>query len=614
MNALTPLVIQNAEVLRRMAAGEVTTKTELGAALGRTQSNFSKTLARLTAEGWIDWPHLTPAGDAALAAVDGAPRAVAEANPVRDPIGLPHADIVPNPNQPRRKFDAEYIDGLAASIREQGLLQPLLVRPFPGEPGAPTAQAHSLVAGECRWRAIGQLITAGDWPEDQPVPVVIRAMTDAEVAVVALVENLQRQDMTYLEEAHAFQRLHVDLGFSTQEIADKVGKTQRFVQQRLQLLELTDAEKAQLDEGTLSIRQARERLANRPEPLNLTPAELLVVAEVIAAANPDGKATYWSKAGCDPAAAASPLYALLRADLVTISGPAYLDGRFYVSIANHTLFERIAAEHPGIVAADPERRQALMGVRARFANADKAEQADDTGAHLTGFLNGPFALSPEGQAIVDQREDEKRQNAVEEAEQAAAHELHARRLAKAQEQVADADALSWTPPHVFQEVLAATGSDLPWTFVEPQPGHGPGRLVDANGREVDLEMRWGGADKSLRLKMIMAAINAAAALAARVEAAGPAGAPPVPVSFRCETCGDEFESDPSDPDCATCGAPAVRVEVAADDADDVEEERECTRCSQVFDTATEESLCPACASEAQAGAQDEEDEFLSEDA
>ncbi|MFZ0269910.1 ParB/RepB/Spo0J family partition protein [Caulobacter sp.] len=579
---LTPLVTQNADVLRLIKAGGHTTKTAMARDLGRDQSAFGKTIALLTGEGWVAWPALTEAGETALATMDGAPPANDGANPVRPAVGLTHADIVPNPNQPRKKFTDEDIAELAVSIREQGLVQPLLVRPFAGEPDAAlsveglAAQAHQLVAGERRWRAIGKLIEAGEWADDQPVPVVIRDMTDAEVAVISLVENLQRQDMTYLEEAVAFERLRVELDMPTQEIADKVGKTQRFVQQRLQLLELSAAEKAQLDEGTLSIRDARQRLANRPEPLNLNPAELMIVAELIAAATPDGgKPTYWNKVECSPQAV-EWIPDGLKA-LITVDGPAYLDGRFYVRLANHTAFDRITAAHPELL-ADPA--AAALAIRARAFGADKAEQAAADGRHITSWLNGPFALSAEGQAILDQREEEARQRAITEAEHAAAAQVHAARLAKANAATAsptDLSGLVFSRGHkaeAVKELLDVAGAALPWRFVEPEPGRGPGRLLDADGNQVDLEQAWGGADKSLRLKLVMAAVNAAAELEPEVEAA--AIDPATTVAFECKTCGDTFDAAPDDPDCATCGTSAMRVDLADQHprAEDVEYDAE----------------------------------------
>lgn len=568
MNALTPLVIQNAEVLRRIAAGQAHSKAALAAALGRDQSAFGKTIKLLTSEGFVEWPRLTPAGVTALAVLDGQVPAAepAEANPVRaDAEGVPHGRIFPDPNQPRKKFSAEDIAELSVSIRERGLLQRLLVRPMTEDLatalGVEVEGNFVLTAGERRWRAIGVLIDQDYWAADFPVPADVRPMTEAEVALAALVENMQRQDMTYLEEAHAFQRLHIELGMPTQEIADKVGKTQRFVQQRLQLLELSADEKTQLDAGTLSIRDARQRLANRPDPLNLIPAELVVVAELIAAANPDVKANYWTKAEVDPKADTYPLFALLRTGLIKVTGPAHNDGRFYAEVGDFAMFDRIAAEHPDLIPAD--RKSAVLAARARLAGSDAAEQAEADGVNLCGFLNGPFSLTAEGEAVVDLRETEARQRASDLARAQAAAQLHADRLATACARVdtpAKLAELVFSQGHKAEtviDVLSVAGARLPWRYVEPTPGRGSGKLVDADGHTIDLNQDWGDAAKGLRLKLIMAAVNAAAELEPVIDT--PDADPAPGVLFRCETCGDEFESEPADPTCSTCNTAAVAI-------------------------------------------------------
>ena len=125
---------------------------------------------------------------------------------------IPIASIVPNPFQPRREFSEQDLADLVASIRENGLLQPIVVRPAPG-----TTEQYELVAGERRWRATMRL----GW---QDVPATVREVDDRTLLVLALVENLQRAELSALEEAEGFRRLADEFKLNQQEIADVVGR------------------------------------------------------------------------------------------------------------------------------------------------------------------------------------------------------------------------------------------------------------------------------------------------------------------------------------------------------------------------------------------------------
>jgi len=201
------------------------------------------------------------------------------------PRTVPIEAIRPSPFQPRRRFAEAELDGLVQSIREKGIVQPLLVRPVDdlvdnvvADSGAPGAE-FELVAGERRWRAAQR---AGL----HEVPVVIRPFGDSEVLEIALVENLQREDLTPLEEAEAYSRLMQEFGHSQAEVAETIGKSRSHVANTLRLLGLPPAVKRQLDEGALSAGHARALLA-APDPaalagevvrrgLNVRATELLV--------------------------------------------------------------------------------------------------------------------------------------------------------------------------------------------------------------------------------------------------------------------------------------------------------------------------------------------------
>lgn len=151
---------------------------------------------------------------------------------------LPVDLIGPNPGQPRRRFDPDDLQSLADSIADQGILQPVLVRPRPGG-------RFEIVAGERRWRAaqIAQLET---------IPVVIRERTDAQTLEAALVENMARADLTPIEEARACAGLVEELGLSREEVAKRVGRSRSAVSNLIRLLDLPDEVVDLLEERTLT--------------------------------------------------------------------------------------------------------------------------------------------------------------------------------------------------------------------------------------------------------------------------------------------------------------------------------------------------------------------------
>lgn len=156
--------------------------------------------------------------------------------------------LFPNPHQPRRTFDADSLQELADSIKSQGIIQPLLVRPT--EDG----QGYQIVAGERRWRA-AQLAGLGQ------VPVYVRELSDKEVMAAALIENLQREDLNPIEEAQALQSLRDALELTQEELATRLGKSRPAVANALRLLQLSAAAQEDLRTGRLSAGHARCLLA-----------------------------------------------------------------------------------------------------------------------------------------------------------------------------------------------------------------------------------------------------------------------------------------------------------------------------------------------------------------
>jgi ParB family transcriptional regulator, chromosome partitioning protein len=162
---------------------------------------------------------------------------------------LPVAAIVPNPFQPRREFSEAELDELSASMRQNGLLQPIVVRPARG--GA--SGRWELVAGERRWRASKRL----GWHE---IAATVRDVDDRTMLVLALVENVQRAGLSPLEEAEAFQRLGEEFALSHQEIAALVGRDRSTVSNALRLLQLPASVRGLLAAGRLTAGHARALL------------------------------------------------------------------------------------------------------------------------------------------------------------------------------------------------------------------------------------------------------------------------------------------------------------------------------------------------------------------
>jgi ParB family transcriptional regulator, chromosome partitioning protein len=183
-----------------------------------------------------------------LAALFGEAEANASAESVPQ-RSVPIELIRPGALQPRQRFAEAELEALAQSIRDKGILQPLLVRPLAGEDAD-----FELVAGERRWRAAQRVGL-------HEVPVIIRRITDSEALEIALVENLQREDLSPLEEAEAYSRLMDEFGRTQASLAEAVGKSRSHVANTMRLLSLPAPVRRQLDEGELSAGHARALLA-----------------------------------------------------------------------------------------------------------------------------------------------------------------------------------------------------------------------------------------------------------------------------------------------------------------------------------------------------------------
>ncbi|MBE6816370.1 MAG: ParB/RepB/Spo0J family partition protein [Ruminococcaceae bacterium] len=175
---------------------------------------------------------------------------------------LPINDIIPNKDQPRKTFDEAALEELADSIRQHGVLQPLLVRPL-------TTGGYQLVAGERRWRA-------SRMAELKEVPVIVKELDDTEAMQIAIIENLQREDLNPIEEAEGLQALIDKCGFTQEEAAASVGKSRPAITNALRLLRLPEEVREMTKNGDISAGHARALLAFDSPALMLEVAEQIV--------------------------------------------------------------------------------------------------------------------------------------------------------------------------------------------------------------------------------------------------------------------------------------------------------------------------------------------------
>jgi ParB family chromosome partitioning protein len=175
------------------------------------------------------------------------------------PKGLKTVDtalLQPNPFQPRKTFDQDALEDLTNSIKEKGILQPLVVRPAPGRPGA-----FQIIAGERRWRAAQRA-------QLHQVPVIVREMDDAEALEIAIIENVQRAGLNAIDEAQGYKQLAEQFGHSQEQIAQIIGKSRSHIANTVRLLNLPPAVQTMIAEGKLSAGHARG-LINAPDPERL---------------------------------------------------------------------------------------------------------------------------------------------------------------------------------------------------------------------------------------------------------------------------------------------------------------------------------------------------------
>ncbi len=185
-------------------------------------------------------------GLAALIGDDASEDAAAEEGRALRHVPIEHLEA--NPNNPRKQFKEEDLEDLARSVRDKGLLQPIVVRP------RRDGSTYEIVAGERRWRA-AQRAGVHD------VPVLIRDLTDGEAVELALIENIQRSDLNALEEARGYTQLLEQFGYTQQQLADSLGKSRSHIANTLRLLTLPEKVRGLIEDGSLTAGHARALIA-----------------------------------------------------------------------------------------------------------------------------------------------------------------------------------------------------------------------------------------------------------------------------------------------------------------------------------------------------------------
>jgi ParB family chromosome partitioning protein len=181
------------------------------------------------------------------------------AAPVTPTRTAPIEFLHPSAMQPRTQFDEDKLEQLAQSIREKGVLQPILVREHRTNKGE-----WEIVAGERRWRAAQKA-------QLHDVPIVVRDLSDRDTLEIALIENVQRQDLNPIEEARAYRRLMQEFAYTQETLSDHIGKSRSHIANLLRLLELPESVRAMLSDGRLTVGHARP-IINLPNVVELAEA------------------------------------------------------------------------------------------------------------------------------------------------------------------------------------------------------------------------------------------------------------------------------------------------------------------------------------------------------
>ncbi|WP_292045833.1 MULTISPECIES: ParB N-terminal domain-containing protein [unclassified Brevundimonas] len=546
MLELNILAVQNADVLRALASPAdrraLPSLTALAAAIGRDKSNLSKTLKILEgADLLLAEPlanGLTSDGLLQLEAINRAETAEGGDALPDGLLALRHDQILPDPDNARQDWTSDEakdeLDALRADIVKNGLLQNLVVRPMAEDDlqdayvtvttpaGDEILPRYRLVAGERRWRAIGEAINDGDWEAEEPILTRLLDRDAKETRFAAIAENLLRRKLNPIEKAKGFEQL-AELGFENKLIAERLGYTPEHVQQHRRFLKLEEADQQRMtlprdDPKHLSVRDARQKLTakdNAPKPINMTPTVRLAWIEVThAALSQSTPGNLWNEVVVAASAAdAWELQELVEIGALRLEGPKThnpLVGRFTV---------RRAYQANHLIVADPiplegllgkERDAILRAEQAKVNNARNVPWPSSETHYLTAWLEDIGELTEEGAALAEaaraaaeQRDKENRDRAdaiaARNAVWAEARQRHLRLLTAAQERPEAGQ------PDEVVSIASDLDRPLPWQALPS------GIIAAANGTTVKTRDHYGApSEQELAInQMIVVAANAA---------------------------------------------------------------------------------------------------------
>ena len=528
------------DALRLLREGPLDTAA-LAERTERDRSNMRRDMSKLVSAGVID-AHgggtfsLTDKGRAWVAGQDVAeglaPPPATGDTPDTLPEGLltlRHDQILPDPDNARQDWTSDEakdeLDALRADIVQNGLLQNLVVRPMADDDlqdafievttlsGVAWLPRYRLVAGERRWRAIGEAINDGDWEDDQPILARLLDRDARETRFAAIAENLLRRKLNPIEKAKGFEQL-AELGFENKLIAERLGYTPEHVQQHRRFLKLDEADQQRMtlsrdDPRHLSVRDARQKLtakdkeAAQPE----IPADLrLALAEMSHAAQK--RASYsWGDFVVQADGHSSDLgRQLAQMDYARFSASPREYGAdevlgFYVVSRGHSIPSGL---FPWAWTDDEGRLS--EGLREEQSRAGHV----DVEGYVTAWLNGPFALTPEGEAVLaklkaeeDEREAREAAN-IAEREAAVARQRAMADLARQMFDARRAAPPSERAPDAFVTVATEAEASLPWRLTAN------GSVMAANGEII---IGGGASDRgTARMRLVVIGVNEAAGL------------------------------------------------------------------------------------------------------
>ena len=547
MLELNVLAVQNADVLRALAtpASRRTTPSisALAATIGRDHSNLSKTLKGMEGAGLLLAEPiangLTSDGLLQLEAINRAETVEGGEGLPDGLLSLRHDQILPDPDNARQDWTSDEandeLDALRADIVKNGLLQNLVVRPMAEDDlqdatitvttpaGEQTLPRYRLVAGERRWRAIGEAISDGDWEAEEPILARLLDRDAKETRFAAIAENLLRRQLNPIEKAKGFEQL-AELGFENKLIAERLGYTPEHVQQHRRFLKLDEADQQRMtlprdDPKHLSVRDARQKLTakdNAPKPINLTPTVRLAWIEVThAALTQSTPGNMWNEVVVAAAAAdAWELKELIEIGALRLEGPKSHNPH----VGRYTVRRAYEANH--LVVTDPiplegllgkERNAVLRDEQAKANNARNVPWPSSETRYMTAWLQDIGELTEEGAALAEaarvaaeKRDKENRERAdaiaARDAVWAEARQRHLRLLAAAQERPEAGQ------PDEVVSIASDLDRPLPWQALPS------GIIAAANGTTVKPRENHYGAPSEQELainQMIVVAANAA---------------------------------------------------------------------------------------------------------